>query len=240
MKMLAQVVKQASVATVMSIGFISSGLISSAYAISPFSATYSFNLDNKAGGTAVRTLSKQGNQWVYDFNAKIPVIATASEKSIFGFDNNQVQPKSYQRQYKILVHRQNTSLQFSPAIRTIKVTRDQKNSQIPWQAGALDDLNVEIQIREDLKHGGLKSSYLIADHKDITPRQFVNEGTVKVTTPLGTYDAVKVRINHSKKNKNTVFWFAPSLDYLPVKITHHDSGSIYTLDLTKYQPQASK
>ena len=235
MTMLRQALKQASIASVFCIG-----LINGAFAISPFSATYNFNLDNKAGGTAVRTLSKQGNQWVYDFNAKIPVIATASEKSIFSFDNNQVQPKSYQRQYKILVHRQYTSLQFSPATRSIKVTRDQKNSQIPWQTGVLDDLNVEIQIREDLKHNGLKSSYLIADHKDITARQFVNEGMVKVTTLLGTFDAVKVRINHSKKNKNTVFWFAPKLDYLPVKIIHNDSGSIYTLDLTKYQPQTSQ
>ncbi len=234
MTIFTRVLKQVTYATLISVG-----CISSAFALSPYSATYSFNLDNKAGGTAVRSLSRQGNQWVYDFSAKIPVIATASEKSIFNLNNNQVESKSYQRQYKILVHRQNTQLKFNQASKSIQVSRDQKNSQIPWQAGVLDDLNVEIQIREDLKHGGLKSTYLIADQKDITPRQFVNEGSVKVATPLGTFDAFKVRINHDKKNKSTVFWLAPSLDYLPVKVTHNDAGSVYTLNLTKYQPKAS-
>ncbi|WP_228133132.1 DUF3108 domain-containing protein [Alkanindiges illinoisensis] len=210
--------------------------LSSAYAVVPFTATYSFNLDNKASGTAVRKLSRQGNQWVYNFDARVPVIATASEKSVFSLSNNQVVSQHYQRQYKILVHNQQTSLDFNNASKSIQVKRDQKNSQLPWQAGVLDDLNVEIQLREDLKKGGLKSTYLIADQKDITPRQFVNEGSVKVNTPSGSYDAVKVRINHQKKDKSTVFWLAPSLDYLPVKVTHNDDGSVYTLNLTNYKP----
>lgn len=210
--------------------------LSTAYAVVPFTATYSFNLDNKASGTAVRKLSREGNQWVYNFDARVPVIATASEKSVFSLSNHQVVSQHYQRQYKILVHNQQTSLDFNNASKSIQVKRDQKSSQLPWQAGVLDDLNVEIQLREDLKKGGLKSTYLIADQKDITPRQFVNEGVVKVNTPSGSYDAVKVRINHQKKDKSTVFWLAPSLDYLPVKVTHNDDGSVYTLNLTNYKP----
>ncbi|RYY80564.1 MAG: DUF3108 domain-containing protein [Moraxellaceae bacterium] len=212
-----------------------SATLSSAYAIAPFNASYTFNLDNKASGTAVRKLSRQGNQWVYNFDARIPVIATASEKSVFGLNNNQIVSQHYQRQYKILVHNQKTSLDFNSGSKSIQVKRDQKTSQLAWQAGVLDDLNVEIQLREDLKKGGLKSFYLIADQKDVTPRQFVNEGTTKVTTPSGTYEAVKVRINHQKKDKSTTFWLAPSLDYLPVKVMHNDDGSIYTLNLTSYK-----
>lgn len=207
-----------------------------AHAISPYSATYTFNLDNKAFGTAVRTLSKQGNQWLYDFNARIPVMATASEKSTFSLVNNQVVSQHYQRQYKILVHNQTTTMDFNPASKTIKVQRDKKASQLAWQPGVLDDLNIEVQLREDLKKGGLKPSYLIAEAKDITARQFVNEGSVKVNTPSGNYDTVKVRINHHKKDKSTIFWLAPSLDYLPVKVSHSDDGSTYTLDLTRYKP----
>lgn len=209
--------------------------LSSASAIAPFTATYSFNLDNKASGTAVRKLSRQGNQWVYNFDARVPVLASANEKSVFSLNNNQVVSHSYQRQYKILVHNQKTSLDFNNTNKNIQVKRDKKSSQLPWQAGVLDDLNVEIQLREDLKKGGLKSSYVIADHKDTTSRQFVNEGAVKVSTPSGTYDAVKVRINHQRKDKSTVFWLAPSLDYLPVKVTHSDDGSVYSLNLTNYK-----
>lgn len=209
--------------------------VGNAYAVAPFTATYSFNLDNKASGTAVRKLSRQGKQWVYNFDARVPVLASASEKSVFSLTNNQVISQHYQRQYKILVHNQLISLDFNHPSKSIQVKRDQKSSQLPWRAGVLDDLNVEIQLREDLKNGGLKSSYLIADQKDITPRQFVNEGPVKITTPSGSYDTLKIRINHQKKDKSTVFWLAPALDYLPVKVSHNDEGSIYTLNLTHYK-----
>lgn len=213
-----------------------STLATSAFAVTPYSATYTFNLDNKATGTAVRKLSQKGDRWVYDFTAKVPVLASASEKSVFNLNNNQVISQSYQRQYKILVHQQNTSLQFNPSQKTISVQRDQKASQFTWQAGVLDDLNVEIQLREDLKKNSLKNSYLIADHRDITPRQFVKEGTAKITTASGTYDTVKVRINHKDKQKVTTFWLAPALDYLPVQMSHSDEGSVYTLSLTNYKP----
>ncbi|XID74469.1 DUF3108 domain-containing protein [Alkanindiges sp. WGS2144] len=237
MTTLTQLFKKTSYLSVLGI-ILTGNLVNAAYAITPYSASYAFNLDNKASGTAVRTLSRQGNQWVYDFSAKIPVIATASEKSVFSLNNHKVVSQSYQRQYKILVHNQVSSIKFDNANKAIQLTKDKKTSQLPWQADVLDDLNVEIQLREDLKSGGLRSSYLIADQKDITPRQFINEGTVKVTTPSGIYDALKVRINYPKKNKSTVFWLAPSLDYLPVKVTHSGDGSVYTLNLTKYQARS--
>lgn len=221
-------------AYVVALGLISTTL-STAYALSPFSASYTFNLDDKATGTATRKLIQQGDRWVYDFNAKIPVLASASEKSVFAFSNNQINSQSYQRQYKILVHQQSTNLQFNPAQKVINVQRDKKSSQLPWQNGVLDDLNVELQIREDLKKNGLKPSYAIADHRDVTARQFIKEGNVKITTPNGTYDTVKVRINHSNKDKVTTFWLAPALDYLPVKMSHSDDGSVYTLTLTNYK-----
>ena len=238
-KMTSNTIFTASLSTALLSTIFLLAITTNAFAISPYAATYSFNLDNKASGVATRVLSKQANNWAYNFEAKIPVIATANEKSVFSINNNQVVSKSYQRQYKILVHRQTTNLQFNPTTKNIDIKKDQKTSQLPWQMGVLDDLNVEIQIREDLKNGGLKSSYLIADHKDITARQFVNEGLVKVSTPMGNYDAYKVRINYAKKNKSTVFWLAPSLDYLLVKMTHNDGSSVYTLNLTKYQPKTS-
>lgn len=210
-------------------------LINPALAITPYNATYAFNLDNKASGTATRQLLKQGNNWVYNFNARVPMIATASEKSTFTFDNQQVTSKQYVRQYKVLVHKQVLTLNFDNANKVVNVKKDKEARQYALQANTLDDLNAEIQIREDLKNGKLKTSYLIANRKDIDPRTFVNAGAVKVTTPAGSYDAVKVIIKHHKNDKQTTFWLAPKLDYLPVKVTHVDENQTYDLSLTGYK-----
>lgn len=206
------------------------------YALTPFTASYDFNLDNKANGTATRSLSKKNEQqWSYQFTAKVPVIASASESSVFSLDNQQnITSQGYSRQYKILGISQNSSISFSPATKLINTTKDKTKRQFAWEPGVLDDLNAELQVREDLKKGKLKPGYPIASLKEVTDREFVNEGTVKVTVPSGTYDTVKVRLKHKKNDKSTVFWLAPSLDYLPVQMSHQDDGSTYTLKLKSY------
>ena len=220
--------------------FAGSLLLSSAsFALTPFTASYDFNLDNKASGTATRVLAKKTEQqWSYQFTAKVPVIASASESSVFSLDNQQnITSQGYSRQYKILGISQNSSISFNPATKLINTSKDKTKRQFAWKPGVLDDLNAELQVREDLKKGKLQASYPIADQKDVTDRQFVNEGNMKVTVPAGTYDTVKVRLKHSKNDKNTIFWLAPSLDYLPVQMSHEDNGSIYTLKLKNYSPK---
>lgn len=222
----------------LAVAIAASGLLapSLGFALTPFSASYDFNLDNKASGSATRTLTKKSNQqWSYQFTAKVPVVASASESSVFSLDNQQnITSQGYSRQYKILGISQNSSISFNPANKLVNTTKDKTKRQFAWENGALDDLNAELQVREDLKKGKLQSSYPIASLKEITDRQFVNEGAVKVTVPSGTYDTIKVRLKHKKNDKSTVFWLAPSLDYLPVQMSHQDDGSTYTLKLKSY------
>ncbi|MFC3902812.1 Protein of unknown function [Acinetobacter marinus] len=200
------------------------------HALAPFEATYQFSYGNKKMGDATRKLSKVGNQWQYQFSSKIPVIGSATETSKFGFQNGSIVSSQYTRNTKILVHSDTVKMSFNPSQKNIKTSRKDTNRTLTWKSGVLDDLNAELQVREDLKKGGLKSSYWIADYKEVEARQFVKEGTEKVKAADGkTYDTVKVRLKHDRATKNTIFWLAPSLDYLPIKVTHQDDDQSYGL-----------
>lgn len=200
------------------------------YALTPFEATYQFTYGNKKMGDATRKLTQVGQTWQYRFSAKIPLIGSATETSKFGFNNGQIQSQSYQRVTKILVHSDEVKMNFNAASKKISTTRKGKARSFDWKPNVLDDLNAELQVREDLKAGGLKSTYLIADYKEAEARQFVKEGTENVKAADGkTYNTVKVRLKHDKANKNTIFWLAPSLDYLPIKVTHQDKDTSYGL-----------
>lgn len=208
----------------------------SSYALSPFSATYQFTYGNKNMGDATRELSQKGNLWQYQFSSKIPLIGSATETSTFQFNQGQIQANSYRRETKILVHKDTVSLDFKPQQKQIITQRKGTKRTLAWQNGVLDDLNAELQVREDLKQGALKSSYVIAGYKDVDSRQFVKEGSEKIKALNGqSYDTVKVRLKHSKATKNTIFWLAPSLDYLPVKVTHQDDDNSYGLLLKTYK-----
>ena len=207
---------------------------SQALAMSPFQASYQFAYNGKNLGSATRTLKKNGNSWNYVFAAKAGGIASATETSNFTLNDNQIQSSNFTRTSKILIHNNTMSINFNPGAKTINTVKDKEQRSFAWKPGVLDELNAELQIREDLKEKGLKSNYWLADAKEVEARKFVKQGTEKVQTQHGTYDTIKVVMKHDKPGRETIFWLAPKLDYLPVKVTHVDKKSSYGLLLTGY------
>ena len=205
-----------------------------ALAMSPFQASYQFAYNGKSLGSATRTLKKSGNQWNYVFAAKAGGIASATETSNFSLNDNQIQSISFSRSSKILVHNNTMSIKFNPAAKTIQTSKDKENHSFAWKDGVLDELNTELQVREDIKANQLKSNYYIADAKGVDARKFVKRGNEQIKTNYGTFDTIKVVLQHNKPGRETIFWLAPKLDYLPVKVTHQDKKSSYGLLLSSY------
>lgn len=210
------------------------GYSSQALAMSPFQASYQFAYNGKNLGSATRTLKKSGNTWSYVFAAKAGGIASATETSHFSLSNNQIHSISFSRTSKILVHNNTMTIKFNPSAKTIQTTKDKENRSFAWKDGVLDELNAELQVREDLKANHLKSIYYISDAKGVDARKFVKRGNEQVKTNYGTFDTIKMVLQHNKPGRETIFWLAPKLDYLPVKVTHQDKKASYGLLLTGY------
>lgn len=224
--------------TLSSAGLLLGGVLlsSSAWALAPFQADYQFAYNGKNVGSASRILQQQPNQqWVYTFRAKAGGMASATETSRFNFNNGTIESQNFSRSSKILVHNRTMSIQFNPSSKLINTKKDKTARSFAWQAGVLDELNAELQVREDLKKNALKAQYFIADAKEVEGRKFIRQGTETINTPAGSYQTIKVVMQHQKPNRSTIFWLAPSLDYLPVKVTHQDEDASYGLTLTKYQ-----
>lgn len=228
-------IKTLGLATGVSTALLFAGYSNQALAMSPFQANYQFAYNGKNMGSATRTLSKSGNNWTYVFAAKAGVIASATETSKFTLNTTQLVSNSFSRSSKILVHNNVMNIKFNPSAKTINTTKDSEKHAFSWKAGVLDELNAELQIREDLKSGGLKSNYLISDAKGIDNRKFVKQGNETVKTNYGTFDTIKVVMKHDKPGRETIFWLAPKLDYLPVKVSHEDKKTSYGLLLTGYK-----
>ncbi len=213
--------------------------LSNAYALEPFQANYSFNIAGLLTGNATRTLSKQDNIWSYNFKASVASLANAREVSHFkvnSSDNTSIDLQTLDHAYTFNFLNKNIDTGFKVDWAKQLVSAHNKNgdSSYPAQAGMLDMLNLELQVREDIKHKQLKPSYLLADDKGIKKISFVNEGEEKVQTDAGDYDTIKIRLVQDSEKRKTYFWLAPKLDYLPVRV-HQDDGSLsYDLSLTSY------
>lgn len=210
-----------------------------AFTLTPFSASYRFNLDNKLSGSATRTLEAQSDgSWLYTFAATAPM-ASATESSRFLFDDKTVTPLQYEQNRKVFMVKRGASIAFN--WKTMKATglRDKKApANYALQKGALDTLSMEIQLRRDIKDlGKLKKAYWIATPKDFSEQSFKIEGEETITTPFGKINTLKISRLHHGTSRHTTFWLAKDHDYLPAKVVQNDDGAYYAIELESINTQ---
>lgn len=200
--------------------------------LTPSTATYNFSIDGKKG-TATRTLKQSGSTWQYDTNASVAGIANASQHATFNIKNNQVIPVNASTTYKVfgIGRTHKISFQGKQAISTYKG----KSVTLSMPKQAYDDLTLEAQIRQELLNDKFSGSYQMVKKDSIEPLRFTKTASQKITVPVGTFDVVRVDRVHQDKNRQTSFWLAPSLNYLPVKVSQIKDGKEMNLELNKYQ-----
>lgn len=201
--------------------------------VAPFSASYNFSIEGKYNGTATRNLQQTGNQYRYDMNATVSKLASAKQTAVFTNQNGSITPITSSMQYKILGAGRTTTLNFYPAKKQLVSNYKGQNKTIAMPQTAYDDLSLEIQIREDLKAGKFRGNYVMADRNNVEVVPFTKSAVTKITVPAGTFDVVRIDRVHNDKDRQTSFWLAPKLDYLPVKVSQINDGKKIEMNLTK-------
>lgn len=211
--------------------------LASAFDIAPFTADYSFNIDNKLSGTATRTLEKRGNDsWHYVFTASAP-LASASETSDFRYDGRTVTSLSYRQKRRIFFIHNTLGVDFDWKKNTATGFRGDNVVSYGLKPDTLDTLNMEVQVRRDLMDlGKLGGPYWLGSPKDISPLPLEIEGEEILDTPLGKLTTLRVSRKHDSSKRHTTMWLAKSLDYLPVKVMQNDNGAVYLIEITAYHP----
>lgn len=207
--------------------------LANAKTVQPSSANYSFTVEDKYKGTATRTLSKSGNTWKYDVNARVAGVASAVQSSTFTIIGNNVTPTQASTTYKLLGMGRTHKLNFNPRNKKVTSNYKGKTTTMDMAQQAFDDLSLEVQIRQDLLNGKFSGNYYMAKKDKIEKTPFKKSGNTKVTVPAGTFDTVRVDRIHDDNSRSTSFWLAPSLNYLPVKVSQINDGKKMDLELTK-------
>jgi len=207
--------------------------LASAKSVEPSSANYSFTIEDKYKGTATRTLNKSGNTWKYNVNARVAGVATAAQNSTFTINGNNVVPTQASTTYKLLGVGRTHKLDFNPSSKKVVSNYRGKSTTLNMAQQAFDDLSLEVQIRQDLLNGKFSGNYYMVKKDKIEKTPFKKSGNTKITVPAGTFDTVRVDRVHDDNSRSTSFWLAPSLDYLPVKVSQINDGKKMDLELTK-------
>ena len=79
---------------------------------------------------------------------------------------------------------------------------------------------------EQVRKGFSSAELQVLDGGKIKNMRFINEGTQTLNTKLGTFETVVVRRVRQGSSRETVTWFAPKLNYVPVQIEQLKKGNL--------------
>jgi hypothetical protein len=98
-------------------------------------------------------------------------------------------------------------------------------------AGVQDRLSQQLSVRLDLAEGRKDISYQVADGGKLKRYRFLVEGEEEIDTPYGQMRCLRIKRSKESRKPDYTIWFAPELDYLPVKIERQQSGRLYRMVL---------
>jgi hypothetical protein len=100
-------------------------------------------------------------------------------------------------------------------------------------AGTQDRLSQQLMLRLHLAKGMKEMDYPVADGGKIKRYRFQVVGEEPVKTPIGRLRCLKVQRSKGTRPPDYIIWFAPDLDYLPVRIERKQKSGTYRMSLEK-------
>lgn len=97
---------------------------------------------------------------------------------------------------------------------------------IQLEPGLLDRLTADVYIIQELRKGNQPDGYDITDRNSVRHYDFTALGEETVTVPAGTFKAVKYLRQRPGSTRATRIWYAPELDYLPLRIEQLKRGDV--------------
>lgn len=204
--------------------------------ILPFQAVFSVGNDFLNAGDAKLTLEENNGLWKYSLITvprgvfKLTGKGNIAEKSsllIFS-DNGEAlfQPESYSYRQDNEARR-SVDAAFNWADNSVTYTRRGNTETLDLEEPILDRLSVTLAVMQALKAGFETAEFSVFEHGSIKTIRFSNEGTETLNTQLGSFDTIRVkRQTLGGSSRHSLVWFAPLLDFVPVKLEQYKRGEL--------------
>lgn len=147
-------------------------------------------------------------------------------ESSFRFADGHIEPAEFRFKRSGTGRNKSIHVRFDTAAQKVIDVAADVPLPVTWQQGLMDEASMLEQLRIDLAHSDQQEfSYHIIDDKGANDVQrFRRVGNEQLRLPYGEVEAVKVERVRKSKKRETLYWFAPELDYVLVKMLQKKEG----------------
>lgn len=196
--------------------------------LTPHTAEYQVNYGNIELGKARYKLPPSDNdQFTYQFDSALSLLMLTDVRQIrseFSLVDGQLVPMRYSQQRDGTGPSFNEQSAFAKTQGVVHTRYKDEKGKLPYEGVLFDPLMVQLQFRLDLSAGKEPLHYKMVKDNEIDEYDFKIVGNERLTIESGSYETVKIEVIRSSKKRQTFFWMAPDLSYLPVRLTHFEKG----------------
>ena len=146
------------------------------------------------------------------------------EKSVWKDIDGKIMPEFYEYLRSGSKRSRNVTVKFDWDNNQITNSVDGSSWKMPAVDGILDKLLYQYSIMVDLQQGKTNLKYIIADGGKEKVYTFESIGEEIIDTPLGKLNTIKLIRRRQDSDRQSLFWSAPQMNYLPVKLEITDEG----------------
>ncbi len=146
------------------------------------------------------------------------------EESVWQYINGKVVPQHYQYLHTGTSKERNVTIEFDWKKNLIINSVNGAPWRMPASEGILDKLVYQYSIMLDMQSGKSTLSYTVADGGTEKIYKFDSLGEETLETSLGILKTIKMKRHRPDSDRESIFWSAPELGYLPVKLENTEDG----------------
>jgi len=210
------------------------------FALPPaFQADYTVKKGSLTLGSLKTNLKYSGNKYSYHKKTKATGLAALltgikiTENTDGTFAGQRLTPQNYLFNQS----RHGKSKIDKAAFRGNKVSGSYKGKPYNFtiKNGIQDRASLELMLAQDLSQNKARLNYQIVGRGEQIEYIFQRLGQEKLKTPVGTFNTIKVRVVRKGGKRDTTFWMAKELGYMPVKVVHREKKDVITSIIKKYK-----
>ena len=193
-----------------------------------YSANYVLSRRGTDRGEASRILERHENdQWRYytETSARLLVLSDRRKnETYFRMEEGRVKPLLFDYTREGTGSNQYLRIRFDYENEQV-ISEGEDDVDVEWHANLLDPNAVLHQLQLDVAGDDENWSYPLVDERgNYRDYEFERTGTETLDLPYGTFDTVRVVRVRDTDRRETIFWFAPELNYTLVKMQQIEKG----------------
>ncbi|MEZ9198738.1 DUF3108 domain-containing protein [Shewanella sp. 10N.286.54.B9] len=236
--------RKLSIIFAVSLLFTSNIVIADTTPLTPHTAEYQVNYGSIELGRARYILAApEGDQFRYRFDSDVSLLMLSDQRHIrseFTLEGDQLIPMRYSVERTGTGPNFREQIAFAKGQNVVHSRYKDERAKFPYDEQLFDPLMVQLQFRLDMEANKEELHYTMVKEGEIDDYGFKIVGKERVNIESGSYQTIKFEVKRDSSKRQTFFWMAPELSYLPIRLTHFEKGS-KQLDITllnyKYEPQ---